>query len=295
MRWIELIVFHISMLSNTNTFVRKLAHNDASTRQAAFEALKNFLKSKLSKKLDLIELEKLWKGLYFSMWFCDKPIPQQSLAGNLGKLFSEVIPEGLLKNFHEAFWLVISKEWPTIDKWRIDKYLMLIRRVIRHQLFRLEAKSWPEEQLADFLDVLQEYPLSDDPKMPKALSYHICDLYLDEIEYVVFKDFRDYNEEEEESDGESDEESDNEEKKESSDSKTEATSEDDVAEKKKQIITKVPVKRLLEPFEATSKQAKFKPLRQKCKEVLEDDRLQNWGVAEKNNDEGSDDEEWNGF
>ncbi|KAF3993453.1 hypothetical protein FT663_00476 [Candidozyma haemuli var. vulneris] len=284
------------MSSNTNTFVRKLAHNDAAVRSAAFQALKNFLKHKESKGLDLVEFEKLWKGLYFSMWYCDKPIPQQGLAGNIGKLYSEVIPEENLKDFHEAFWLVISKEWPTIDKWRIDKYLMLIRRVIRHQLFRLEASEWQEEQLDNFLSVLHALPLSDDPKMPKALSYHIVDLFLDEIEYVIFKDFRDYNEEAEEDDEEDDEEDEEEKEEEAEDKKdSKEAADDDVAEKKKAILAKTPIKKMLVPFESTAKEAKFKPLREKCKELLADERLQEWSVVEKETSNDSDDEEWTGF
>lgn len=293
------------MLGNANNFVRKLAHNDAAVRLSAFEALTKFLKNRLIKKLDIIEFEKLWKGLYYSMWYCDKPIPQQALAGNIGKLFSEVIPEPKLKDFHEAFWLIISKEWPTIDKWRIDKYLMLIRRVIRHQLFRLEANNWRKDTLKDFLEVLQTLPLSDDPKMPKALSYHICDLFLDEIEYVIFKDLRDFNEEEneeekdeddedeEEDEEEKDEERENEDKDENGEEAEVSSEKDD--KKKKEILKKTPLKKLLVPFEVTAKDAKFKPLREKCKEVLADERLQEWGIIEKEDSDESDEEEWTGF
>lgn len=284
------------MLSNTNTFVRKLAHNDAAVRLAAFGALSTFLKKKPSKKLDLIEFEKLWKGLYFAMWYCDKPIPQQEFAGNIGKLFSEVVQEPKLKEFHQAFWLIMSKEWPTIDKWRIDKYLMLIRRVIRHQLFRLEALKWKKEVLEDFVSVLQDYPLSDDPKMPKALSYHICDLFLDEIEYVIFKDSRERDEElneEEQSDEESEQE--DEEKNEKEEEKETEKDASELDKKKKAILAKTPINKLLVPFQETAKLAKFKPLREKCKEVLEDERLQEWGIVEKDESDDSDEEEWTGF
>ena len=108
------------MPSETNTFVRKLAHNDASVRNAAFKALCNHLKSKSSAKLDLLELEKLWRGLYFPCGIVTKPIPQQNLAGHLGELFSKVVPDNKLKLFHQAFWEVMAKEWYSIDKWRID-------------------------------------------------------------------------------------------------------------------------------------------------------------------------------
>lgn len=287
------------MAKETNTFVRKLAHNDAATRLAAFTALKKFLRSKASSKLDLLEMEKLWRGLYFSMWYCDKPIPQQNLAGNLGELFSKVIPQAQLADFHRAFWVIISKEWPTLDKWRLDKFLMLVRRVLRHLLFRLETDSWPTEEVQSFVDVLKEYPLSDNPKFPQSLAYHVCDIYLDEIEYVIFKDVRDYSQEDE-SDSESDEEDeendddDQEENTKSAKSKKQL-SEIETEKLKAEIISRTPIAKLVEPFETLAKSAKNKALREKIKsEVTEDARLQVWGLGA--SDDGADsDEEWTGF
>lgn len=287
------------MAKETNAFVRKLAHNDAATRLAAFTALRNFLKSKSSSKLDLLEMEKLWKGLYFSMWYCDKPIPQQNLAGNLGKLFSEVVPEQKLQEFHEAFWVIVAKEWPTLDKWRLDKFLMLLRRVLRHLLFRLEAHGWPDAEVQSFLDVLKKYPLSEDVKFPQSLAYHICDIYLDEIEYVIFKDLRDYTQEEE-SDDESSDESEDEDEDSDKNEKANQKAKKELAEtekkdKKAEIIAQTPLSQLIEPYETLAKSAKNKALRKKIKEeVTEDSRLKEWGLYAEAEDADSEDE-WTGF
>lgn len=315
------------MLDSVNSFVRKLAHNDAATRSAAFNALCNFLKSKSSKNLALLEAEKLWKGLYYSMWYCDKPIPQQNLAGNLGKLFSEVIPDQHLKIFHEAFWVIMDKEWPSLDRWRIDKFYMLIRRIVRHNFFRLEISQWNDKMLEDFLDVLRKYVFANEKWIPKALAYHICDIYLDEIEYVVFKEFRDYSEEDEgddeqdESDSDENDDSDSEDEEgdaskqthqKNEDSKTSSLpekngdeeqgaekDESEIASKKKQLISLIPLKKLLSIFEETLTKSNYKPLRQKCEdEVLNDERLQEWGFVDSHSSDessSSDSEEWTGF
>lgn len=287
------------MAKETTNFVRKLAHNDAATRNAAFTALKNFLKSKALKKLDLLEMEKLWRGLYFSMWYCDKPIPQQNLAGNLGELFSQVVTKPNLPNFQRAFWAIIAKEWPTIDKWRIDKYLMLVRRVLRHSLFRLQGDNWKNEDIESFLEVLQEFPLRDDPKFPQSLAYHVCDIYLDEIEYVIFKDLReDSQEDESESESEDDEEDDKDEgedKEETEKSGKKQLSEDEAEKLKAKIIKETPIAKLIEPFEKMAATAKNRALREKIKsEVTEDERLQTWGVVASDKSADSDDE-WAGF
>lgn len=282
------------MAKETTNFVRKLAHNDAATRNAAFTALKNFLKSKALKKLDLLEMEKLWRGLYFSMWYCDKPIPQQNLAGNLGELFSQVVTKPNLPNFQRAFWAIIAKEWPTIDKWRIDKYLMLVRRVLRHSLFRLQAENWKDEDIESFLEVLQEFPLRDDPKFPQSLAYHVCDIYLDEIEYVIFKDLREDSQEDESEEEEGEEEKDEEEEETKKSEKKQLS--EDVAEKlKAKIIKETPFAKLIEPFEKMAATAKNRALREKIRsEVIEDERLKPWGVVASDNSADSDDE-WVGF
>lgn len=281
-------------VDSTTSFVRKLAHNDASIRASAFEALQAYLKSKAAAKLDLFEMQKLWKGLYYAMWYCDKPIPQQSLAGDLGKLFSEVVPQEKLAIFHEAFWIILLKEWPTIDKWRYDKYLMLVRRVIRHQLFRLADNEWSQSQVDEFLAVLSNYPLANNMKFPQSLAYHVCDLYVDEIEYVIFKDFRDYSQEDDE-DESLDDESESEETKPPAKETKSKLSEEEIALKKKEIVENTPLSKLITPFETLAATAKNKAMRTKCKEeVLENAKLVEWSVVN-NKDESDSEDEWTGF
>ncbi|KAF8004626.1 hypothetical protein HF325_000083 [Metschnikowia pulcherrima] len=297
------------MVKESSAFVRKLAHNDPATRKAAFDSLTNYLQSPAGARLRFLDLEKLWKGLYFSMWYCDKPVPQQNLAGNLGELFSKVIPQEKLADFHRAFWAVFMREWHLIDKWRLDKFLMLVRRVLRHNFFRLCENGWKEQEVAEFVAVLEEYPLMNNMKFPQSLTYHICDIYLDELEYVVFKEFREYSEESEDSeesadsgsDDDSDSDSEDENKAGKADKtgekpagKTQKLSEEEISEKKATIIAQTPVKALVAPFEKVAETLKNKALREKCKEdLLDDKRLQTWAVVD--GEESESEDEWTGF
>ena len=77
-----------------------------------------------------MDLKKIWKGLYFSMWYCDRSKAQERLAENLGKLYSETVSVLLFPQFVLAFFDIISIEWPNIDQWRVDKYYLLIRRIL---------------------------------------------------------------------------------------------------------------------------------------------------------------------
>lgn len=302
------------MGKETTTFVRNLAHNDATIRQNAFKTLCQFLASKSDKKFELLDAEKLWRGLYFSMWYCDKPIPQQSLASNFGKLYSEVIPDANLDVFHEAFWLVMAREWPSLDKWRLDKFYMLVRRVVRHLFFRLHKTGWNKTQVKLFLAVLARGPLSTNFKFPQALAYHVCDIYLDELEYVIFLEFRDVSQEDGEDDDEDEDEDDSESESEAEDedegdseNKSENASDheeeapleesEEVQEKKQKIVDATPVALLITPFEALAETGSV-AARTKCREeVLDDPRLGQWGVKASNDDDDDDDGEgeWTGF
>lgn len=281
-------------MSQASNFVKKLASNDKPTRDAALESLKKFLISKSSKtfSISLLDAEKLWKGLYYSMWFCDRPKAQERLAENLGKLYLENINSNeVFLRFVEAFNLIMIKEWSSIDQWRIDKYYLLIRRVLRHNFKYLKLHQWDETLVNDWVDVMRRTILSGDAKVPVALPYHLCDIYLDELQLILFEEL-----EEEELDKED---------------PGYLQKYENLMRQKIEIADGVPVLKLISPFQILNKEAKLKPLREKCKEdILDDERLVDWaviedksdsdldeeddGVAEKDDDD-EEEEEWKGF
>ncbi|CAI5758148.1 unnamed protein product [Candida verbasci] len=273
----------MSSSSTTSKFVKKLASNDKKTRDSAIANLKLYLGSKNnSSKLSLFEFEKLWKGLYYSVWFCDRVKTQTKLCENLASIYSTTLldnQDAFLKLF-KSFNLIIIKEWPSIDQWRIDKFYMLIRRILRHNFKHLKAKEWDNKLIEQWLSVLNETLLSGDSKVPLALPYHLCDIYLDELELVIFEDIIKNKEQEEITD-----------------------------EEVLEIVNEVPVLKLISSFKELNKSAKLKTLREKCKEdVLDDKRLINWKVIENSNESEEDvdgdneanydddsEDEWKGF
>ncbi|KAI3402832.2 hypothetical protein KGF56_004293 [Candida oxycetoniae] len=243
-------------MSQTSAFVKKLASNNKTTRDAALESLRKYLASKTT--LTLLDMEKIWRGLYFSMWFCDRPKAQERLAESLGQLYSESIKsKKAFLLFVKAFNLIMIKEWTDIDQWRIDKFYLLIRRVLRHNFIYMKKNDWNEKLVDSWIEVMEETILSGDSKVPVALPYHLCDIYLDELELVVFGE------------------------------ENIQVSADDI-----------PIQKLIEPFTILNKSAKLKTLREKTKEdVLDDKRLVEWKVVENkiSDTEDGEEEEWNGF
>lgn len=224
------------------------------------------------------------------MWFSDRPRPQQRLAKDLSSLF-DIIPKQNWELFNESWWVVICKEWSSIDHWRLDKFLMLVRFNLRAMFARLEKEEWDDEMVEQFVQVLQKIPLSGDKKIPNGIPFHLVDIYVDELEAVIFKDL-----EEEEKGEESDDEIDEEE---------------DIDKRKQDIIEATPVGELISAFDQLSREAAYKTLREKIRDdLLKDDRLKQWGIIEvvggdesdlenvndeEEEDEEDSDDEWKGF
>ncbi|PYI12517.1 putative ribosomal RNA processing protein [Aspergillus sclerotiicarbonarius CBS 121057] len=106
-------------------FVRDLASSDKKLRDKATESLSLFLRSKTD--LTLIELLKLWKGLFFCFYHSDRPLTQQALARTLSYSLVPTLPRSTLHRFLRAFWITIGRDFHSLDRLRLDKYLFLIR------------------------------------------------------------------------------------------------------------------------------------------------------------------------
>lgn len=274
----------------TNAFVRQLASNKRTVRENALETLKKFLShSDKAKKLNINEFNKLWKGLFYTMWFCDKPRPQQRLANDLSKLFSECIINEQFLIFVESFWNIMNKEWNELDKWRIDKFLMLMRYVIRECFVKLDNENWDKKFVESYLEILKKVVLKDDIKISRAITFHIIDVWVDEIERVLFSVDEDEEEEEEE-------------EKEGEEEKEEKIRE------RKEILQdkKVPIDLLLGPFKELSGRKHTEALIKKIRvEILNDERLIELDIdlslpnedkkGEDEDEEEEEEEEWNGF
>ena len=84
-------------------------------REKAVDSLRTFL----SQNRDFTELDfmKLWKGLYYCMWMCDRMRVQQRLADDLANLVSVLQPKNTIL-FIQAFWTTLCNQWPLLDQHR---------------------------------------------------------------------------------------------------------------------------------------------------------------------------------
>lgn len=67
---------------------------------------------------------RLWKGLFYGLWMCDKPLPQEKMADDLAALIHCFDPAVSIQ-FFASFLKTMNNEWFGIDQWRIDKFMMV--------------------------------------------------------------------------------------------------------------------------------------------------------------------------
>lgn len=91
-------------------------------------------------------------------WMSDKPLVQQALAMELASLISDCPTEATL-TFLETFWEIFCAEWHGIDRIRLDKYYMLLRRVIFFSFLYLANQQWNPEVVDDYAEMLLAGPM----------------------------------------------------------------------------------------------------------------------------------------
>ncbi|CAI8501837.1 unnamed protein product [Hanseniaspora opuntiae] len=171
-------------------FINNLASNDLKTRRKSIDSIQQRLKI-TKKKADY---DRIWKGLYYAMWFSDRPLTQQKLADELADIFLiEEIFGNDDKNFEKfikfskSFWKVIALEWLNIDYHRINKFLLLLRRVFNRQL-EVVVKYNDINKTQEYCDrVLNKFVFSGDKRIYNGIPFHIIDIVKDELVKVMTK------------------------------------------------------------------------------------------------------------
>ncbi|KAI1714235.1 nucleolar protein,Nop52 domain-containing protein [Ditylenchus destructor] len=165
-------------------FAQRLASGEPIIRQRALKLLKQFV-SKNSKEKSFTDesMLRFCKGLHYAMWMQDKMLLQEQLADDICNLVNLFATEDQVQEFVRAFFFSLSKEWPMIDRWRMDKFLMLFRCLFRVILARLRDQyNWDEDAVSDYIDLFRSTVISPVSKICESLKYHFAGIYLDELD-----------------------------------------------------------------------------------------------------------------
>eukprot|EP01118_Nematostelium_gracile_P012713 TRINITY_DN4686_c0_g1_i1.p1 TRINITY_DN4686_c0_g1~~TRINITY_DN4686_c0_g1_i1.p1 ORF type:complete len:370 (+),score=120.26 TRINITY_DN4686_c0_g1_i1:60-1169(+) len=162
-------------------FGKKLAGIDKKGRDAGFKALVRWISN--HKDLDLLEMNKVWKGLFYSMWLSDKPLVQKDLAEQMSNMIHALDDERAIL-YIRAFYQTMEVEWVNIDRLRLDKYYMLMRFIFAQALTYIHQRNWEESILTGFLQTLTEGPLRIGEGQ-KGIKFHLIDIFLEELQKIV--------------------------------------------------------------------------------------------------------------
>ncbi len=107
---------------------------------------------------------------------------QTALAERLAGLIVNLSPRVALAYFR-GFVQTMRREWAGIDQHRMNKYLVLVRKVYAAALMRLERSKWDPDAVEEYCAVLHDDVLA----MPTAndlgagFAYFVCDIAVEEM------------------------------------------------------------------------------------------------------------------
>lgn len=264
-------------------------------------------------------------GFYHS----DRPLTQQALARALSYSLVPSLPQATLHRFLRAFWITIGRDYHSLDRIRLDKYLMLIRCYIGVAFEVLlknktstknadgkkrkredaakqgRGKKQKKQAEAETVENEEEKDSAEDAeaKFPDLAAYisiieegPLCPLNYDEDQAPDEGD-PNYVPMPHGPDGLRyhlidiwvDE-------LEKVLEFEEVAGDEDEETPKRKIKGDVPIELILRPLEKLRAESAYKPVRTRAAEALEDERLFEWGVRTRKSEEDDDsEEEWGGF
>ncbi|XP_055613619.1 ribosomal RNA processing protein 1 homolog [Uranotaenia lowii] len=166
-------------------FVKTLAGNDPKLRRKVLKNLKIWLATRSRSTFSFTDTDflRLWKGLFYCMWMSDKPLIQESLADEIASLVRCFDQLSVALKYFGAFLQTMCNEWFGIDHWRMDKFMMLVRRCTRQMLLVLHESNWPESNVREMMEHVEKTILNADV-CTFGLTKHFNDLILEELAKV---------------------------------------------------------------------------------------------------------------
>uniref|UniRef100_A0A7I4YJG3 Nucleolar protein,Nop52 n=1 Tax=Haemonchus contortus TaxID=6289 RepID=A0A7I4YJG3_HAECO len=164
-------------------FAQKLACGEPVTRQRAFRALQDWIKEQsAARPFDEADMLRLCKGLHYVLWMQDKMLLQEELADRISQLQLVFTREDERVLFVESTLKNLAKEWYSIDRWRMDKFLMMMRRLLRVLFVHLRSLKWKKSVREPYWEAFCRTTISTDKSFPDGLKFHFAAIILDEMD-----------------------------------------------------------------------------------------------------------------
>lgn len=120
----------------------------------------------------LLEMSNLVKSLFYGLWNFDKMLNQHRLSTRISELLIKT-PKQSAKALLRGLFAYLSEKWNLIDHHRINKFMQLVKYLLKHavgmcQLHRLSISK---------LDTILLETVFKDAETKSGLAYHIIDVY----------------------------------------------------------------------------------------------------------------------
>ena len=159
-----------------------MAHPDKKTRDANVRALSTFIQRRAP--LSPVDIQKLWKGLFYAFWLSDKPLVQLDLARRISCMQTSLTPQRW-SDWMTGFFITMQREWNGIDRLRMDKYLSLVSLTLHHSLrYVAVTHRWSESAVQRWVAVYGQHPLQASNEQ-RGLFLHLADIFVTELTKVV--------------------------------------------------------------------------------------------------------------
>jgi hypothetical protein len=202
-------------------FCKRLAHNEVEVRDEVLGELPRFLKDVTRSfadrekkrrsaaeitnnnnnsspvaedKKDMANLElvflKLALGIFYCFWHSDKPLVQHACAQKIAELLHCPQTDMTRALLLRAIITVLCREWCKIDRYRMDKYMALVRKIMHEVLVWLlagsstadaEASPFFSDERGHYRHVVATFQQLVDAQTSVGLLMHVCDICLDEF------------------------------------------------------------------------------------------------------------------
>jgi ribosomal RNA-processing protein 1 len=156
---------------------KALAASEPKTRSEGFIRMRSYLTSLASAE----QLPHVWKSLFYcnfysDLWMADKL--HLETVQELESLYSVTQFDSFL--WFRSFLEMMRNEWEGLDPVRIDKYMLLVRYMLRTILINAikDTKAWTG-LLSDFIE--------KSVYKAQSLLFHVADIYLEELPESEFK------------------------------------------------------------------------------------------------------------
>ncbi|XP_012054301.1 PREDICTED: ribosomal RNA processing protein 1 homolog [Atta cephalotes] len=171
----------VANLQQEIKIARLLANNDKKVRDKVLKRLNKWLtvRSQSSFVFTKIDFMSLWKGLFYCMWMSDKMLIQEELAESLSKLVHCLKSKDTIILYTSCALQTLAAEWFGIDQYRLDKFSMLVRRILRQTFIVCKNHSWNMEWVTEFSKIFTQLFLH--VKTGIGFNLHVTEIYLEEL------------------------------------------------------------------------------------------------------------------